>query len=44
MNGEKEKLISLLKMYAVWINSAPTGYHASVDVSGAEPQLVIRSN
>jgi len=44
MSEKKEKLISLLKMWAAWINNTPTGYHATVDVSGADPQMVITSN
>ena len=41
MNKSKENLIRILKVYAAGINASVRGYHASVDISGDVPQLVI---
>lgn len=42
MTKEEEYLIGMLNSYAAEINEAGTGYHASVDKSGATPQLSVR--
>lgn len=42
MNKEQEYLLGMLKRYAIEINEACIEYHASVDKSGAIPQLSIK--
>lgn len=42
MNKKQEDLIKILEAYAAGINGAFLGYHATVDESGAVPQLSIR--
>ena len=41
MNKGKENLIRILQVYAAGINASVKSYHASVDISGKVPQLVI---
>jgi len=41
MNSEREDLLELLGIYAPEINRMLEKYHASVDNSGADPQLAI---
>jgi hypothetical protein len=41
MNKEQEYLLGMLKRYAIEINEACTESHASVDKSGAIPQLLV---
>ena len=41
MTKEQQYLIGMLKRYAIEINEACTEYHASVDISGTTPQLLI---
>ena len=41
MSKDKENLVRILKAYAAGINASVSDYHASVDISGDVPQLVI---
>ena len=41
MNENTKDIIKILEVYAAGINGAFIGYHASVDVSGDVPQLVV---